>query len=61
MIEEKKMDVEAREMDKLDQIITKVVGQGHGEEPDAVNTSGRLDKTERTVEELKGAIWCTTP
>ena len=29
------------------------VGQGHGEGSDAVNTSSRLDKVVRTVEELK--------
>ena len=55
-IEEKKVDMEEKKMDRLDQIITKVVGRGHGEESDAVNTSGRSDKLERTVDELKGAV-----
>ena len=49
--------MEEKKMDRLDQIITKCIGYGAlagHDGGDAVNISSRLDKVERTIEELKG-------
>ena len=52
--------MEEQKVDRLDQIITKLVDNSIGEGPaggsDAINISSRLDKVERTIEGVERTV-----